>query len=142
MDGLSVAASIIAVVQTAGSVITYLSDVKNAPKECRNFQIEASSSNALLLRLEVRLGESSAAEPWFNEVQALVRKNGLLGQYKLSLAALLAKIEPKSKLRNALNILLWSSIKEDVALVLATIERVKTLIGIALEMDHLSVSRY
>ncbi|KAH8781605.1 hypothetical protein BGZ57DRAFT_759893 [Hyaloscypha finlandica] len=140
MDGLSVAASIIAVVQIAGSVISYLSDVKNAPKECKKCQIEASLSNALLLRLEDRLGESSAAGPWFDEVQALARKDGPLAQYKLSLAALLAKIEPKSKLRNALNILLWSSIKEDVALVLATIERVKTLIGIALEMDHFKLS--
>jgi hypothetical protein len=34
MDGLSAAASIIAVLQLTGEVIGYLIDVKNAPKEC------------------------------------------------------------------------------------------------------------
>jgi hypothetical protein len=106
MDGLSVAASIIAVVQIAGSVITYLSDVKDAPKECKTCQIEASFSNALMLRLEDHLSGSNSIEPWLAEVQALTRKDGPIGQYRLALEDLLAKIEPKSKLRKALNVLL------------------------------------
>jgi len=137
MDGLSVAASIIAVVQIAGSVITYLSDVKDASKECEECQIEASNSNTLLLRLKRLVSESSPTELWFTQVQELARKDGPLDQYKLALEGLLAKVEPKSKLRNALNVLMWKFVKDDIARVLTRMERVKTLVIIALEMDHL-----
>ncbi|OCL01945.1 hypothetical protein AOQ84DRAFT_305678 [Glonium stellatum] len=137
MDGLSAAASIITVVQIAGAVITYLSDVKDAPKECKTCRIEASFSNALLLRLEDHLSGSNSTEPWFADVQALTRKDGPLDQYRLALEGLLAKIEPKSKLRKALNVLLWKSVKDDIARVLMRMERVKTLVTIALELDHL-----
>jgi hypothetical protein len=35
MDGLSVAASVIAVWQLTNEVIQYLNDIKDAPKECQ-----------------------------------------------------------------------------------------------------------
>lgn len=85
MDALSVTASIIAVLQLTGDVITYLSDVKDAPKECRKCMVEVSNSNTLLLKLNLRLSESSSEEPWYNEVQVLAVKDGPLDQYKLSL---------------------------------------------------------
>jgi hypothetical protein len=59
MDGLGVAASIIAIVQIAGRVTTYLGDVKAALRECEKCIIELSNSNILLLQLKARLSESS-----------------------------------------------------------------------------------
>lgn len=115
MDGLSVAASLIAVVQIAGSVITYLSDVKDAPKECGKCLIEVSNSNTLLLKLKDRLSESSSTEPWYTEVQALAVKGGPLDQYRLALQHLRAKVEPTNKARKLANTLGWNFIKEEVA---------------------------
>ena len=137
MDGFSVAANIITVVQIAGSVITYLSDVKNAPKECGKCLIEVSNSNTLLLKLRDRLSESSPTEPWYTEVQALADKDGPLDQYRLALQHLRAKVEPTNKMRKLANILTWNFIKEEVASILARMERLKALLSIALEMDHL-----
>ena len=97
MDALSGAASIIAVVQIAGSVITYLIDVKDAPKECRKSVVEISNLNTLLLKLQDRLSEASSQEPWYVEIQALAVKDGPLDQYKQALQHLLAKVQPKSK---------------------------------------------
>lgn len=96
MDGLSVAASIIAVVQIAGAVIGYLADVKDASKECVRCQIEVSNSNTLLLKLKGRLS-GSKSEPWYAEVQALAVKDGPIDLYKLALQKLQAKVEPSSK---------------------------------------------
>ena len=137
MDGLSGAASIIAVVQIAGSVIAYLKDVKDAPKECRECMVEISNSNTLLLKLDLRLSESSPQGPWYAEVQALADKDGPLDQYKQGLQHLLAKVRPESKMRKLVNVLTWNFLKEDVASILARMERLKSLVGIALEMDHL-----
>jgi hypothetical protein len=137
MDGLSVAASIIAVVQIAGRAITYLSDIRDAPKEWTKCLIEISSSNILLLKLEERVANSSPTEPWYTEVQALAGKDGPLDQYRLALEHLCAKLEPKNKIRKLANILTWNFVKEEVAGILARMERLKTVISIALEMDHL-----
>ena len=139
MDGLSVAASIIAVVQITGSVITYLSDVKDAPKECGKCLIEVFNSNTLLLKLKDRLSESSSTEPWYTEVQALAVKDGPLDQYKLALQHLLAKVKPANRVQKLANTLMWTFVKAEVASILERTERLKSLVSIALEMDHLSV---
>jgi hypothetical protein len=137
MDGLSVAASIIAVWQLTSQVITYLNDVKDAPREWQKCMVEVSESNALLSKLNLRLSESSSKELWYAEVQALAVKDGPLDQYKLALERLLAKVKPKNKTRELANVLKWNFVKEEVASILARTERLKTLVHIALEMDHL-----
>jgi len=137
MDGLSVAASIIAVVQIAGNVITYLSDVKHAPKECGKCLIEVSQSTVFLLKLKDRVSESSSTDSWFTEVQALASKDGPLDQYKLALEDLVAKVAPKIKVQKLASVLMWSFIKEEVARVSARMGRLQTLVSIALEMDQL-----
>jgi hypothetical protein len=137
MDGLSAAASIIAVVQLASQVITYLNDVKDAPKECRKCMVEISNANTLLLKLDLRRSESNSQELWYTEVQALMVKDGPLDQYRLALQHLHAKVEPTNKMRKLVTILLWNYIKEEVTSILAKMERLKTLVSIALEMDHL-----
>jgi hypothetical protein len=108
MDGLSVAASIIAIVQIASQATTYLSNVKGAPKECENCMIELLNSNILLLQLKARLNESTSQGPWYAKVQALNVKDGPLDQYKRSLEDLLQKVEALSKMRKFMNALLWS----------------------------------
>jgi hypothetical protein len=139
MDVLSVAASIIAIIQIAGQVTTYLADVKDAPRECENCIIELSNSNILLLQLKARLSESSPQEPWYAKVHALNVQDGPLDQYKRSLEDLLEKVNAQSKMRKLINTLLWSRIKEEVAGLLAKMERLKSLVSIALQMDHLLV---
>jgi hypothetical protein len=99
--------------------------------------VEVSNSNTLLLKLDLRLSESSSQEPWYAEVQALAVKDGPLDQYKLALQHLVAKIEPTNKMRKLTNILIWNFIKEEVASIVSKMERLKTLVSIALEMDHL-----
>jgi hypothetical protein len=137
MDGLSVAATVITVVQIAGQVLTYLGDVKDAPRECENCMMEVSNSNILLLQLKARLSESTSQGPWYAEVQALNVKDGPLDQYKRSLEDVLQKVEAPNKLRKLVDALLWSWIKKEVASLLAKMERLKTFVSIALEMDHL-----
>jgi hypothetical protein len=126
MDGLSVAAGIIAVIQVTSAVINVLSDVKDAPKECQRCRKEASSFNTLLISLDDFLKTSASTEPWFEKVQALAATDGPLDQYRFALESLLAKVEPSSKVRKAFNVILWAKVKEDVSIVLMRMERAKT----------------
>jgi hypothetical protein len=93
MDGLSAAASVIAVLKLTGAVVGYLNDVENAPKECRQCTIEACNIQTLLTNLRFRFEDRQADRPWFTAVQALGFENGPLDQYKQALEQLLSMVE-------------------------------------------------
>jgi hypothetical protein len=137
MDGLSTAASIVAVLQLTGAVIGYLNDVKDAPKECQQCMTEASNLENLLKSLLCRLVQGQAGDPWFTAVGDLDIKNGPLDQYKQTLEQLRSKVEVQDGVQKVKRRLLWKFSKEEVKSILARIERLKSIVIIALEMDHL-----
>jgi hypothetical protein len=137
MDGLSAAASIIAVLQLTGAVIGHLNDVKNAPKECQQCTIEASNLQSLLVNLRYRVEQGQTGDPWFTAVRALNIENGPLEQYKQALEQLLSRVEIQDGVREVKRRLLWKFRKEEVASILAKMERLKSLVSFALENDHL-----
>ena len=137
MDGLSTAASIVAVLQLTGAVIGYLNDVKDAPKECQQCMTEASNLENLLKSLLCRLVQGQAGDPWFTAVGDLDIKNGPLDQYKQALEQLRSKVEVQDRVQKVKRRLLWKFSKEEVKSILARIERLKSIVIVALEMDHL-----
>jgi hypothetical protein len=137
MDGLSAAASVIAVLQLTGEVIGYLNDVKDAPKECQQCTIEASNIQNLLINLRYRLEQGQADDAWFTAVRALSVENGPLHQCKQALEQLQSRVEIQDGIQKVKRRLLWKFRKEEVASILVRIERLKSLVNIALEMDHL-----
>jgi hypothetical protein len=137
MDGLSAAASIIAVLQLTGAVIGYLNDVKDAPKECQQCTIEASNIQNLLINLRYRLEQGRAGDPWFTAVRALNIENGPLDQYKQALEQLQSRAEIQDGVQKVKRRLLWKFRKEEITSILARMERLKSLVSFALENDHL-----
>ncbi|KAL8910654.1 MAG: hypothetical protein Q9171_004070 [Xanthocarpia ochracea] len=142
METLSVTAGIIAVLQLSAKVISYLSDVKDAPKDRAQCAIELSNLHSLLLNLRFRLEGGDASQPWYNAVRALTVENGPLDQFKQALETLQAKMMTDGgRLTKAGEALKWKFKKEEIASVLARMERLKTLIEIALQMDHFKLSQ-
>lgn len=137
MDPLSITASIIAILQLTSKVIQYLGDTKDAPKERGRLAIEAANLYSLLTTLRYRVYEASGSnEPWYNAVKSLA---GPLDQYKAVLEELSRKVVVPSgdsvgKIKHALT---WTFNKGDVDRMLSRMERLKGLIQISLEMDHL-----
>jgi hypothetical protein len=136
MDPLSITASIVAVLQLTHAVVGYLIDVKNAPRDRTRCALEASNLYNLLVTLRLRLEESSD-ELWYAEVRALDVENGPLDQYKRALEQLQKKITSGSGIKKIGNTLWWKFIKDEVTSILSRMERLKELVQIALEMDHL-----
>jgi hypothetical protein len=137
MDGLSAAASVIAVLQLTVSVIGYLNDVEKATKECRQCTIEASNLLSLLTNLRYRIEQGQDGAPWFTAVRAMCVGNGPLDQYKQALEKLLSMVETQHGVNEVKRRLIWTFKKEELATVLARIERLKSFVSIALENDHL-----
>jgi hypothetical protein len=137
MDPLSLTASVIAVLQLTGVVIAYLNDVKEAPKECQRCVTEASNLRSLLINLLYHLNQGKTDDPWYTAIRALEVKNGPLDQYKQALEQLRSRAEIKDGIQKFKKRLLWKFSKEEVVSILERMERLKSLVSIALELDHL-----
>ena len=137
MDGLSDAASIIAVLQLTAEVIKYLKDVKDAPKECQQCMTEASNLHNLLINLLYHLNQGKSGDPWYTAVRALHVENGPLDQYTQALRQLQSRLEIRDGVQKVKMRLLWKFSKEEVESILTRMERLKSLVSIALQMDHL-----
>jgi hypothetical protein len=137
MDPLSVTASVIAILQLTGAVIGYLNDVKDAPKECQQCATEASNLQSLLINLLYHLNQGHTGDRWYTAVRALNVENGPLDQYKQALEQLQTMVEIRDGVQKVKRRLLWKFSKEEVASIQARMERLKSLVSIALVMDHL-----
>jgi hypothetical protein len=136
MDPLSATGSVIAILQLSAKVLSYLNDVKDSSKGRKQCAIEASNLHNLLTNLRFRLEEGHGHQSWFRAVQALAVQNGPLDQFKQALETLQAKMTDGGRLKKLRDALVWKFKKEEINDILARMERLKTLIGIALQMDH------
>jgi hypothetical protein len=137
MDPLSVTASIIAIIQLTGTLLQYLNDANDAPKECKVIEIEAANLYSLLIRLKSHLEQQDTSAPWYDAVKALNVQGGPFDQYQQALQLLISKIALEGFAQHAKRMLTWKFTKEETAKVLERIERLKSLVSIALELDHL-----
>lgn len=141
MDPLSITVSIVAILQLTAKVGDYLSDVKDASTERSQFTAETSNLSHLLVTLLSHVDEGSN-EPWHAKVRELGGKDGFVYQYRVALEQLKDKLSSGQGLKKMVKTLLWKYIKDDVESILLRIERLKSLLHITLEMDHLFVSLY
>lgn len=139
MDPLSVTASVIAVLQLTAEVTKYLYDIKDAPKECRQYTIEASNLQNLLTNLHYHVEDATSNDPWYTALRALNVENGPLDQYKQALEQLLSRVTIQDGLQKIKRRLIWKFSKAEAESILRRMERLKSLVSIALEMDHLYV---
>ena len=139
MDPVSLTASISAILELSIKVLGYLNDVKDASKDCAKCAAEAANLYGLLTNLRFRLEEGDSSTPWYTAVRVLATENGPLDQFKQALEQLQKKITGRGKIGKTGNALVWKFKKEEIASILGRMERLKTLVGVALEMDHLSV---
>jgi hypothetical protein len=140
MDPLSITASVITVLQLSAKVLSYLADVKCASKDRETCELEISNLYSLLIKLRSRLEEGSSGESWYTAVRALGIEHGPLDQFKQALEQLQAKITGKGKSQKIRDALIWKFSKEEVRNILDRIERLKTLVNIALQQDSWLVS--
>ena len=141
MDPLSITVSVLTLLQLTEKVIKYARQTKDAPKERTRVLQEASGLVGLLITLKSLVDDSDPKDPWLRATSRLATSNGPLEQYRSVLEKLIGKIMPGDGLRKIGQALVWKFTKEDISDLLSQIERVKSLIDIALGMDDMLVSK-
>lgn len=137
MDPLSVTASIIAILQLSGKVLSYLNDVKDASQGRTQCAIEISNLHGLLFQLRFRIVGIDSKDSSYLAIQALTGEKGPLDQFKEALEMLEANMTGRGQWLQAGGALLWKFKKEEITYILDRMERLKTSIGVALALDHL-----
>lgn len=139
MDPLSITLSITALLKLTKDVVLYIKEAKDASDERKKFVRETSGLSGMLTTLIDFVNEEDPGNPWLLAVLELAANDGPFDQFTLALRELKTKITPTSGMRKLGQMLLWKHIKEDVQALLSQIERLKTLVGVALEVDEMSV---
>jgi hypothetical protein len=137
MDPLSATASIIAILQLSGKVLSYLNDVKDASQGRAQCAIEVANLHGLLFQLRFRIEGIDSKETSYIAIQALTVEKGPLDQFKEALEMLEANMTGRGRLLKAGRALLWKFKKEEIACILDRMERLKTSIGVVLALEHL-----
>ena len=139
IDDLSLAASIIAIVQITGDVINYIETVKSASATRKKVLEELQIVHSLLYRLRDRAEAPCLDKTAINSLEWLTIANGPIDQFKTTLERLFEKLKPAKGPGKLLNpVLIWPLFqKEEVNEILDSIERQKSFFNLALQHDIL-----
>ena len=144
MDPITIAGlggTVAQLIDTTSKVIRYINDVKNAPKERGKLAREVSNLLPLFTDLRYRIDESNSTDPWFHGLQSLGGKGSPLEAFQSTLEEIATKLEPKSNVRKVAQAFSWPLEKKEVEGLLARIERLKSLIGLALQKDNFKLAQ-
>ena len=136
-SAVGLAASILQIINTTEQIIQHLKDIRNAPEERAQIQREAVSLLGLLMNLRDRAEHANEKDPWYVQICSLARQGGPLDQYQSAMIALAKKLSSVSFVEKLEKRLLWTFDKKQIKATLDLIERVKSLISLALQGDHL-----
>jgi hypothetical protein len=137
VTAVSLAASIVQLINTTTKAIKYLNDVKDAPKDRATLAREVSSLLALFTDLRYRVEEAESMGAWFADVRSLGVEGGPLDQFKDAIEKLARKLRPEAGIKKFGKALIWTLHKNEISNILSKIERLKTLVSLALQKDHL-----
>lgn len=137
MEVVGFVAAVVELINVTSKVITYLFDVKDAPKERTKLAREAAGLLALFTNLNDRVEETTSTDPWFIGLRSLGAKEGPLGQFKIAMEEIADKLAPATGIVKVKRVLCWPLDKKEVDAILTKIERLKSLVNLALQNDLL-----
>lgn len=135
VTAIGLAASIAQLIDCTAKVIKYVGEVKDAAKERDSLALEAANLMPLLMNLKHRIETAQSRDPWHSNVRSLGVADGPIAQLKTSMELLVVKL--KSRRKKLSGSLVWPSDKNECLAMLYKIERIKTLVGLALQGDQL-----
>jgi hypothetical protein len=141
MDPLSITASAIAIVQLSGAIINtcynYRNGVKSASKDACRIINELNSLRTVIEDLfQLLEDEHETKSIRESTLSKLSRRDGALTNCEAVLRELSKKLEPKAGWRATKAAILWPLRESDMRKVLQEIDRAKSTIQLALDVDQ------
>ncbi|KAM0799116.1 ankyrin repeat-containing domain protein [Usnea florida] len=137
-DPLGITASIIAVLQLSAIVVRYLGNVQDASEYKSRLLLEVSGSKGVLETLRDLSQESLEGETIHSTLSLLKQP---LGHHEATLRRLENALAPAQGLKRLGKAFKWPFEKSEITDILRSIESQKALFGLALQADHLELSR-
>ena len=135
MEVVGFVAAVAQLIEVTSKAVTYFNDVKDAPKDRAKLAREATNLLSLFTDLRYRVEEASPTDPWFTGLKSLGQEGGPLMEFKTAMENIVDKLAPANT--NLKRVLRWPFDKKEIDAILSKVERLKTLIGLALQEDHL-----
>jgi hypothetical protein len=139
-DPLSISASIGALLQISGTIVQYVRDTDGFADDRKQVLSEVTSVTGLLYCLKDLAEREQWEDSWTMTLFSLNVPDGPLEQLKRVLDRLATKLAPFHRLRKLEKALTWPFQKAEIKEILNTIEHYKSLCGLALQNDQLSVT--
>ena len=114
-----------------------MNDVKDAPKELTGLASEASALLALMTNVKYSVQNPHETEQLLAKLKNLDGQGQPLGQFQEALVVLANKLEPSTGLQGIAKRLGWPHDRKHIEKCLGKIERLKSLILLAYQQDHL-----
>ncbi|KAJ7591985.1 ankyrin repeat-containing domain protein [Mycena floridula] len=142
MDAVSFTASIIALAQGAQAIFEYIKDVRDGPSTRTELLTSLAPLSNLLSLLQVQFQSTTQNPPWTSAVILLGQQDGPFAQLTVIIEKIRNKLEDSSggQGRKLFKTLTWSLDKADVTELLVRVERVKSLVMLAIQNDHVKLS--
>lgn len=139
MEALGAAASIIAVLELSGKVLSHIRSAKGATKERKRLRDEVQACDDILQQLQDDAEDSDEATAWSKKIAALEKPGGPLSRLLVTMTMIKDRLEDCSKSgdrsRKIAASLKWPFVAKEVDELLVALEREKTLLGLALTID-------
>ncbi|KAK4170041.1 ankyrin repeat-containing domain protein [Cladorrhinum sp. PSN259] len=132
---IGLAASLVQLIDAVTKALSFLNDIRNAPKERAELAQELAGLLGLLMSLRFRVDDCKPKSTWFAAVRFLGVPNGPVDQLQEAIGDIAAKVTgPKNQgsLKSAIK---WPFQKKDAQRLLAKVERMKSLINLAFQED-------
>jgi hypothetical protein len=137
VTGIGLVASVAQLIGVVATLVTYVNDVKDAPKERARLAREAAGLLAFLTEFRYGIEESGLEDSRFSGVRLLAREGGPLESFAEDVKVLLRKLKPATGPRKIAQAIKWPLNRSTVDKMMARIERLKTLISVSRQEDHL-----
>ncbi|KAJ7577684.1 hypothetical protein C8J56DRAFT_1113091 [Mycena floridula] len=139
MDAIGFASSIIALAEAASTIYKYVKDVKDGSRDRAELQSSIAALPGLLTGLKAQFDSLTPNDAWSTEMRKLA---GPFDQLRKILQRIKKKFDlAASRTGRVIQTLKWPLDKTEVTDLLQQIERVKTLVMLAIQNDHLALSR-
>jgi hypothetical protein len=143
---IGIVGSIISILNLSSTIVKYVHSIKDGASDRAQLLKEIINTRGYLHSLRDHIEMSNPDDPWTNAVQGLNKPGGPLELYKISLERVAKKLnlgasQDASSGRAFVRALYWPFQAGEVASILSILERQKAFFVLALQMDHISLSR-
>lgn len=137
MDPLGIAASTISLIELLSNTYEFLRAIKDGLTERKELLFEISWLHGMLHTLRNFIDIEKDNIEWLTSLAELYKADGPMQQLQYVLEQLRLKVHPSKTLASATRTVFWKNERERVKDSLAKIERLKSLIQMALNLDHM-----